>query len=452
MSQNEYSIKVHYCLSINKNIAISSDKSITHRAIILSSLLSKGYINVIKNWLKSDDCVCTLKAMQRLGVNIKEEHSSLRVKGVGLGGLKQPEDKTIYLGNSGTSMRLLAGLLSAANLDVVLTGDKSLSSRPMGRIIEPLSQMGAKIYSENNNGKSPLIIKPSKLKLISYQLPVASAQVKSALTLAGLYADIKVDIIDNFNTRDHTERMLDCMLPFINNNFDNSTNDIYNRQNFNAEEHILEIDVPGDISTAAFFIVAAIITKRSTLSLINVGVNKTRTGVLKILEQMGARIEYSHQTTINNEPRADITVYSSNLKAITIEPEIVPTAIDEFPIIFIAAACAKGTTIILGLDELKHKESNRIDAMLDGLKALGINAYSYKSGVKIEGGEFAGGVVESRKDHRIAMAFLIAGLVSKNPVTVKNCANISTSCPNFVTILENLTKVERVSYDQQPAY
>ena len=444
-------------------IKIPGDKSITHRAIIFASIANVPI--TIKNWLKSKDCIATLKAINAMGITsyeMKLDASVLTINGKGITGLQKP-NKILDLGNSGTGIRLLTGLLSGQKFATTLTGDSSLLKRPMQRIIEPLQLMGADVV--NTAGFAPIHINPvANLKPINYKLPIASAQVKSAVLLAGLYAnkqsnlsqshstcktDIATKVVDCFNSRDHTERMFD----YMHSHLQECPNSIEIKDTEDS------IDVPGDISSAAFFIVAALICPDSNLTVHNIGVNPTRTGIITILKAMGASIIIINEKIINNEPRATIKVKTSQLKGITVSPEIIPKAIDEFPIIFIAAACANGITIITGLDELKYKESNRINSMIVGMQKLGVDISIYKDGVKIIGrgsqrtinnivdnnvsrtdSLFNGGEVDSFGDHRVAMAFAIAGLVAKDKVIIKNCANIATSFPGFYEIMGQICR------------
>jgi len=329
-------------------------------------------------------------------------------------------------------MRLLTGLLAGQNFTVTLTGDASLSSRPMRRVITPLTQMGAKIQA-TEAGTAPLHISGSgRLSGLSYEMPVASAQVKSCLLLAGLYADGETSIVEPAPTRDHTERML--------RGFQYPLQRQGSRVTIRGGGKLLttDIDVPGDISSAAFFLVAAAITPDSDVTLQHVGINPTRTGVIEILKLMGADIEILNKQVIGGEPVADLRVRSRPLHGITIPERLVPLAIDEFPVLFVAAACAEGETCLTGARELRVKESDRIQVMADGLQTLGIDARPTDDGMVIQSGTLGGGEVESHGDHRIAMAFSIAGLRAHNPVLIRNCANVNTSFPDFVTLSRRL--------------
>ncbi|APF03067.1 3-phosphoshikimate 1-carboxyvinyltransferase [Legionella pneumophila] len=405
-------------------ITVPGDKSISHRSIIFGAIAIGT--SVIDGFLDGEDCIATLKAFQAMGVKIEgPEKQRVIIHGVGKYGLKQPKN-IVDCGNSGTSMRLLAGLLAAQQFDSQLTGDESLLKRPMLRISRPLSQMGADVTTQD--GKPPIVIKGGKkLNGIHYVMPEASAQVKSCLLLAGMYAEGQTKITENAVSRDHTERMLKTF------SYPVQIQDGTIVIDSNGECHGTRLNIPGDISSAAFFIVAASITPGSDVLIRNVGINPTRTGVIHILTEMGADITVLNQRAYGEEPVADLHIRYSQLKGINIPASMVPLAIDEFPVIFIAAACAQGKTTLHGAKELRLKESDRIGAMVDGLNQLGVHAEGFDDGILIEGGSIHGGEVNSRGDHRIAMSFAIAGAVAGAPVTIKNCANVATSFPSFVT-------------------
>ncbi|ABQ54811.1 3-phosphoshikimate 1-carboxyvinyltransferase [Legionella pneumophila serogroup 1] len=405
-------------------ITVPGDKSISHRSIIFGAIAIGT--SVIDGFLDGEDCIATLKAFQSMGVRIEgPDKQRVIIHGVGKYGLKQPQN-IIDCGNSGTSMRLLAGLLAAQQFDSQLTGDESLLKRPMLRISRPLSQMGADVTTQD--GKPPILIKGGKkLNGIHYVMPEASAQVKSCLLLAGMYAEGQTKITENAVSRDHTERMLRTF------SYPVQIQDGVIVIDRNGECHGTRLNIPGDISSAAFFIVAASITPGSDILIRNVGINPTRTGIIHILTEMGADIKVLNQRAYGEEPVADLHIRYSQLKGIDIPVSMVPLAIDEFPVIFIAAACAQGKTTLHGAKELRLKESDRIGAMVDGLNQLGVHAEGFDDGILIEGGSIQGGEVNSRGDHRIAMSFAIAGAVASAPVTIKNCANVATSFPSFVT-------------------
>ncbi|RLA43217.1 MAG: bifunctional prephenate dehydrogenase/3-phosphoshikimate 1-carboxyvinyltransferase [Gammaproteobacteria bacterium] len=411
-------------------VRVPGDKSISHRAIIIGSI-AEGVTN-ISGFLEGEDSLATVQAFRDMGVVIEgPNRGRVVVHGVGLHGLKAPPGP-LYLGNSGTSMRLLTGLLAGQQFDSILTGDESLSRRPMLRVADPLRLMGAKIATAEG-GTPPLSISGNQsLKAIDYKLPVASAQVKSCVMLAGLYAQGETSITEPAPTRDHTERML------IGFSYPVVANSGVIRIDSGAPLLASAIDVPADISSAAFFMVAASIARDSDILLKHVGINPTRIGVINILRLMGANIELLNERSMAGEPVADIRVRSAALHGINIPEDQVPLAIDEFPVIFIAAACARGSTVLTGAEELRVKESDRIQAMAEGLLALGITAQVQADGMVIEGGTLSGGEVESHGDHRIAMAFTIAGLRSKMPVVVRNCSNVATSFPGFVDLANTL--------------
>ena len=406
-------------------IRVPGDKSISHRAVILGAIAVGE--SKIQHLLEGEDVLATVAAFQAMGVEISgPRDGSLDIKGVGLNGLTKP-DGPLDMGNSGTAMRLLAGLLSGQVFPATLTGDVSLRQRPMERIITPLSQMGADLTAAD--GKPPLAINPvSRLTGISYRLPVASAQVKSSILLAGLYAKGGTQIHESTPTRDHTERMI---AGFTGGRWEQG-NPIQVDSG-----HILrgqQITVPGDISSAAFFLVAAALCPGSDVTLCGIGINPTRAAVLEILNLMGANIEIFGQRQESGEPLCDLRVRSQRLKGIDVPQSLVANAIDEFPALAIAAAGAVGITRIRGATELRFKESDRINAMVQGLGNLGVNAIEYEDGMDIIGGGFRSGTIDSRGDHRIAMAFTVAGCCSDGPVVVNDCQNIATSFPGFVEI------------------
>lgn len=411
------------------DITVPGDKSISHRAIMLGAI-AKGR-TIVRGFLDGEDCLATLRAFESMGVCI-ERHDGvdLVIHGVGKQGLQKPMI-SLDCGNSGTSMRLLAGLLSAQSFDSELSGDDSLHKRPMERIKQPLLQMGANVSAVN--GRPPLLIGGGQsLHGITYNMPVASAQVKSCLLLAGMYARGETRIIEPSLTRDHTERMLTSFSYPVQKSGHVIT--IHS----GSECKGTEIIVPGDLSSAAFFIVAATLIPNSKLMIKNVGINSTRTGLLAILKRMGANITISNRRQYGQEPIGDLIVRHAKLQGIVIPESIVPAAIDEFPILFIAAACAEGDTLLHGAKELRCKESDRIGTMVDGLQRLGIEAHALDDGVVIRGGTLQGGEVDSQHDHRVAMAFAIAGAVATSSVTIKNSENVSTSFPSFVTLANQI--------------
>ncbi len=413
-------------------LRVPGDKSISHRCIILGSL-AKGQTSV-SGFLEGEDSLNTLKAFRQMGVQIEQRGSGeLLINGKGLYGLAEPAGP-IDLGNSGTAMRLMAGVLAGQLFDSVLAGDRSLSARPMGRIVDPLQLMGANIASSSditgeNNFKPPLHVKGAmKLRGLDYTVPMASAQVKSAVLLAGLYAQGITRVTEPAVTRDHTERMLQGF------GYEVQKKGLVTSLQGGGELRAANIIVPADISSAAFFLVAASITKGSELTLLQVGMNPTRTGVIDILQRMGADLAISNQTESGGESVADITVRSADLSGIEIPQALVSLAIDEFPALFIAAACAKGKTVLSGAEELRVKESDRIQVMVDGLNTLGINAQSKPDGVIIEGGEMQGGIIDSFGDHRVSMSFAIAALRATGEIVINDCENVRTSFPGFALL------------------
>ena len=407
-------------------VRVPGDKSMSHRSIMLGSL-AEG-VTQVEGFLEGEDALATLQAFRDMGVVIEGPHNGqVTIHGVGLHGLKAP-GKALYMGNSGTSMRLLTGLLAGQAFDVELTGDASLSKRPMERVASPLRDMGAQI-STGNEGRPPVRIRGGQpLKGIHYDLPMASAQVKSAVLLGGLYAEGETSVTEPAPTRDHTERMLGGFGYDVRR--DGATSALTGGGTLTA----CKLEVPADISSAAFFLVGASIAEGSELTLPHVGINPTRTGVIDILKLMGADIRLENQRDAGGEPVADIVVKSAPLKGIEIPEELVPLAIDEFPAIFIAAACAEGETVLRGAEELRVKESDRIQVMADGLAALGVDHQVFEDGIRISGGPFGGGEIQSHGDHRIAMSFAMASLRASGPITINDCANVATSFPGFAQL------------------
>lgn len=412
-------------------ITVPGDKSISHRSIIISSISTGN--SVIENLLESEDVERTIEAFRVMGVNIRKNQDIYYVEGVGLNGLKEPME-SIDCGNSGTTARLVGGVLAGQRFDSTLIGDESLSNRPMDRIIVPLKEMGAKIEGRLNR-YLPMNIGPaeSRLKAIEYKLPVASAQVKSAILLATLYADGRTSIIENKVTRDHTERMLryfGCSVYREGNVIHMDSNSILEGKN---------IYVPGDISSAAYFIVAAAIIEGSHIAIRNVGINPTRTGIISVLKSMGADIEIANMRELNNEPIGDILVKHSPLKGITVDGQIMGTLIDEIPILAVAASLSEGTTIIRGAEELKYKESNRLKAISNELRKMGANIQDTDDGLIIEGvKELNAEKLNSYNDHRIAMALSIAALKGKGESEISGHECVNISYPSFYNTFFNL--------------
>ena len=412
--------------SLAGRIRVPGDKSISHRSIMLGSL-AEGTTEV-EGFLEGEDALATLQAFRDMGVVIEgPHHGRVTIHGVGLHGLKAPAGP-LYMGNSGTSMRLLSGLLAAQPFDTTLTGDASLSKRPMNRVAKPLREMGA-VIETGPEGRPPLTIKGGqRLTGMAYDMPMASAQVKSCLLLAGLYAAGSTSVTEPAPTRDHTERMLRGFGYPV--SVEGSTASVESGHKLSATR----IEVPADISSAAFFLVATSIAEGSELVLEHVGINPTRTGVIDILKLMGGDITLENQREVGGEPVADIRVRAAKLKGIDIPEDLVPLAIDEFPVLFVAAACAEGRTVLRGAEELRVKESDRIQVMADGLIALGVKAEPTPDGIIIEGGSIGGGEVWAHGDHRIAMSFSVASLRATAPIRIHDCANVATSFPNFLAL------------------
>ena len=421
---------VHPSNQINGTISVPGDKSISHRSLILLSI-SEG-IGKISGLLESDDCIATLNIFKQLGINIiKNTDNVYEVHGMGLNGLSRP-DSNLNCGNSGTSMRLLSGLLASQKFSSCLIGDSSLSKRPMERISLPLSMMGVDIkLSENNT--SPIKISPvKKISSIEYKMPIDSAQIKSSIILASLYANDKVKIIENIATRDHTENMINYLGGKIVNN--NNQIIVHPGNKLISKD----IEVPGDISSAMFIIVGCLISNNSKVIIKNVGLNALRTGGIEILKLMGAKIDISNIKNYGPEKVGDITVISSKLNGIIIPRKYIASAIDEFPILFIAAANATGKTVLKNAEELKYKESNRLSVMSKALLKCKIKNTLYDDGIEIHGGKILGAIIDSSGDHRVAMSFSIAGLVAKNPITILNTENVSTSFPEFFGLIKSM--------------
>ncbi|WP_207646637.1 3-phosphoshikimate 1-carboxyvinyltransferase [Tindallia magadiensis] len=422
-------LMVHKANKLKGKCVVPGDKSISHRAVMLSGI-SKGTTK-IEGFLKGEDCLATLRCFQQMGVKVKEEKNQLFITGKGLHGLEEPED-VLDAGNSGTTMRLMAGILSGQDFYSVITGDASLRKRPMKRIAFPLRKMGAGIDGREMGTQAPLTIRGGGLKGIEYQLPVASAQIKSAVLLAGLFADGVTSVIEPRVSRDHTERMLQSFGVTVRQDGLKCT--------VKSEElQATHIEVPGDISSAAFILVAAACIKGSDVTLENIGINPTRAGIIDVLCQMGAEIGIKNKREIGGEPIADVRVQGSDLKSVEIGEAQIPSLIDEIPVLAIAAVCAKGTTRITGAAELRVKETDRISAMEEELKKIGVEITPLEDGMIIDGPQtITGGSTDSHGDHRIAMAMAVAGLLSEEPVTIDNHHCMAVSFPGFIETIENL--------------
>lgn len=426
--------------ALRGEIRVAGDKSISHRSVMLGSI-AEG-VTEIEGFLEGEDSLATLAAFRAMGVRIdRPSPGRVTVHGVGLHGLQAPAGD-LDLGNSGTSMRLLAGLLSGQSFATRLVGDASLTRRPMARVAEPLRLMGAQIDTAPG-GRPPLEIHgAAALKGIEYCMPVASAQVKSALLLAGLYAQGTTRVIEPAPTRDHTERMLAGF------GYPLRREGALAELQGGGRLQGAALQVPADISSAAFFLVAASIAPGSDLLLRGVGINPTRTGVIGILRAMGASIEILAERESGGEPVADLRVRGAALRGIVIPEELVPLAIDEFPVLFVAAACADGETLLRGAEELRVKESDRIEVMARGLRALGVELETYPDGIRIRGcASLAPARIDSGGDHRIAMAFCVASLRATGPIVIGDCANVATSFPGFRALAGSVG----LQVDEQPA-
>jgi len=425
-------MKINKVSKLNGIITVPADKSITHRAIMLSSLATgKSYIN---NYLKSDDCLMTMNAFKQMGVNIEQAENSLTITGAGINGLKNPV-KEIYAGNSGTTTRLLSGVLAGQKFSSIITGDASLSKRPMKRVIEPLSLMGANITAKENNFL-PMTISPKEnLKAISYTSPVASAQVKSCILFAGLYADGTTTVTEPIKSRDHSERMFKTFGADI--SVDGLSVSVKKCNGLYAQE----VTVPCDISSAAFFIVAGLIVPNSNIKILNVNINKTRDGILTVLKSMGADIVLDNVRTVSGEDVADIEIKTSRLNSTSFGKEIVPSLIDEIPIIVLAATQAEGQTVISGAKELKVKESDRIHSVASQLNKMGADIKETDDGFIINGPtKLKGATVDSFDDHRIAMMLSIAGLTAEGETEILNSDCVKISFANFYEVLKKICK------------
>jgi 3-phosphoshikimate 1-carboxyvinyltransferase len=415
---------------VGGRITVPGDKSISHRALMLGAI-AEG-TTTVRGFLASEDCLATQAALEAMGVAIeRREDGRVLIDGVGPSGLRAPK-KMLDLGNSGTAIRLLMGLLAGQPFDSTLTGDASLRQRPMERVAAPLRQMGAKITTANGGRPPVAIAGGARLRGIDYALPMASAQVKSALLLAALFASGTTTVRSPGPSRDHTERMLESMGVRLARASDGAGHTVSLAGP--ATLRAGEVLVPGDFSSAAFFIVAGCLAARDGLVIENVGINPTRTGLLAILREMGADIELRNERFVGAEPVADLRVVQSDLRGSVVRPELVPLAIDEFPILFIAAAAANGTTVVSGAAELRKKETDRIAVMARALQAVGIEVEERPDGASIVGGRMRGGTVDSRGDHRIAMSFAVASVRAEAPLEILNTAEVATSFPNFLDV------------------
>ncbi len=416
---------------INAKITVPGDKSISHRAVMFGSIACGD--TEISGFLTGDDCMSTISCFKKLGIDIEVNGENVVVHGKGLHGLSEP-DGLLDVGNSGTTIRLISGLLAGQKFVSRLNGDASIQKRPMNRVIKPLSQMGANIKS-TNNGYAPLEITGTELKGTEYHMPVASAQVKSAILLASLYAEGETTVIEDMPSRDHTEIMLNYFGADIKNTGGRITSrpvkELYGKP----------LTVPGDISSAAFFIAAGLLTPDSEITITNVGINKTRTGIIDALLEMGADISIINERSAGGEPVGDLIVRTSELKAITLSGDIIPRMIDEIPVFVAAALAAEGTTVIKDAQELKVKESNRIATVIEEFGKMGAKITETDDGMIINGKqELKGNTVYSHLDHRIAMSLAVAALNAKGDTVITDADCVGISFPNFYELLDSLRK------------
>lgn len=424
------SMKFTHTSSLRGELTVPGDKSISHRSVMFGALADG--LTEIHGFLQGADCLSTISCFSKMGISIENQGETVLVHGRGLHGLTAP-DSVLDCGNSGTTTRLISGILSAQKFDTTLTGDASIQKRPMKRIIDPLSQMGAKIESVNGNGCAPLHITGSPLHGIHYNSPVASAQVKSSILLAGLYADGETRVTEPYISRDHSERMLSAFGADI--HTEGTTAILQPAKQLYGQK----IQVPGDISSAAFFIAAGLIVPDSEILIENTGINPTRAGILKVCEDMGGDITLLNERTEGGEKIADILVRTSKLHGTTIEGDIIPTLIDEIPVIAVMAAVAEGTTVIKDAAELKVKETDRIETVTDNLKAMGADVTPTDDGMIIHGGNpLHGTSIHTLLDHRIAMAFSIAALVAEGNTKILDSKCVDVSYPTFYDTFEAL--------------
>jgi 3-phosphoshikimate 1-carboxyvinyltransferase len=433
-------LRVNKSGGLHGEISVPGDKSISHRAVMLGAV-ARGE-TVVNNFLSSADCLATVDCFRQMGIEIQnskgksQNNGSVIIKGKGLKGLKAP-GKMLDVGNSGTTIRLISGILAGQNFEVQISGDESIERRPMGRIAKPLRLMSASIegVARNNEVFAPLKIIGGDLCPIRYELPIPSAQVKSAILLAGLFANGETIVVEKIPSRNHTE----CLLEHFGAAFRISNYEL--RITGCSEFDGTEIDIPGDISSAAFFLVAAALVPNAQLRIMNVGMNSTRTGIIDVLHRMGASLDIPREIMLSEEPRANITAKSSSLKALKLDGEIIPRIIDEIPIIAVAATQAEGVTEIRGAKELRIKESDRIRTAASELRKLGAEVEELEDGLRIAGPQqLKGAVVQSYGDHRIAMSLAIAGLIAEGETIIENTECIETSFPGFEIILKSLVR------------
>lgn len=424
-------MKVSKSSPLRGELTVPGDKSISHRAVMFGSI-SEG-LTEITDFLQGADCLSTISCFRKMGIEIENTGERILVHGRGLHGLTAPSE-TLDAGNSGTTTRLISGILAGQNFSSRLTGDASIQSRPMNRIIHPLREMGAQISSENENGCAPLLIRGTSLHGIDYRSPVASAQVKSCILLAGLYADRETSVTEPALSRDHTERMLKSFGARVKRT--GLTAQIFPESRLIGQK----IQIPGDISSAAYFLAAALLVPGSEILLKNVGINPTRDGILQVIKKMGGDLQILNQRTISGEPVADLLVRHSSLNGTVIEGDLIPTLIDEIPILAVLASFAEGTTVIRNAEELKVKESDRLSIMVEGLLAMGAEVTGTDDGMIIRGGKpLRGTRIDSHKDHRIAMSFAVAGLTADGVTSIPDSGCVAISYPGFYEDLQKLS-------------
>jgi len=429
-------LRIQETLKLEGTITVPGDKSISHRAVMLGAL-AQGTTEV-SGFLMGDDCLSTIACFRKLGISIELTEKKVLINGKGLDGLEESGD-VLDVGNSGTTIRLLTGILAGQNFTTFLTGDSSIRKRPMGRITEPLISMGAEIIGRKNATLAPLAIKGGKLQNLKYSTPVASAQVKSALLLAGLYADGWTEVIEPAKSRNHTELMLQAFGAQVEEG--ENTARVKGRPALSGRQ----IKVPGDISSAAFFLAAGALVPEGALTITNVGLNPTRSGIIDVLSQMGAKITVYNKSNLDGEITGDIRVESSSLKGISIGGAMIPRLIDEIPVIAVLAACASGVTEIRDAEELKVKESNRLTAIAEELTKMGARIEELPDGLRIFGGKVLKGTVcASHHDHRIAMALAVAGLRAHGETIINNADIVNVSFPQFAASLESIGALVRV--------
>ena len=424
-------MKVSKSSPLRGELTVPGDKTISHRAVMFGSI-SEG-LTEITDFLQGADCLSTISCFRKMGIEIENTGERILVHGRGLHGLTAPSE-TLDAGNSGTTTRLISGILAGQNFSSRLTGDASIQSRPMNRIIHPLREMGAQISSENENGCAPLLIRGTSLHGIDYRSPVASAQVKSCILLAGLYADRETSVTEPALSRDHTERMLKSFGARVKRT--GLTAQIFPESRLIGQK----IQIPGDISSAAYFLAAALLVPGSEILLKNVGINPTRDGILQVIKKMGGDLQILNQRTISGEPVADLLVRHSSLNGTVIEGDLIPTLIDEIPILAVLASFAEGTTVIRNAEELKVKESDRLSIMVEGLLAMGAEVTGTDDGMIIRGGKpLRGTRIDSHKDHRIAMSFAVAGLAADGVTSIPDSGCVAISYPGFYEDLQKLS-------------